>query len=340
MTIRKILFGIWAYVPFFALTDDLGFLAAIPGAEEHKYYISLISILFGEVKCQFMSFPIKQSEKKLVIFRTKKLSEMNRFMLSEEKRNELEENYKEHYDQLGVSERNIEKEALIQKLLEQQSRIDLSYNKINAFTTIILAIIPITVTLADKEKIISLNIIEKIIFIILLYAMVNLCAWIFQVINVRGFNASKFADLKNSENKGKEQNWQIYYDWQETRRKADVFVSFVIYTRQWIIAVIILTLIFSIGIPLNKKEDSNLGKSEAYTIQIENIEKTYDKSAIKWYNILAELQEANCKKIVILYGESDIEEIKEKLAPYSKQEITWVVDEELNKNQIKIILER
>ena len=119
-----------------------------------------------------------------------------------------------------------------------------------------------------------------------------------------------------------------------------MFVSFVIYTRQWIIAVIILTLIFSIGIPLNKKEDSNLGKSEAYTIQIENIEKTYDKSAIKWYNILAELQEANCKKIVILYGESDIEEIKEKLAPYSKQEITWVVDEELNKNQIKIILER
>ena len=57
-----------------------------------------------------MSFPIKQSEKKIVILRSKRLSEMKRFALSVEKRNELEENYKKHYNLLRDCERSIEKE--------------------------------------------------------------------------------------------------------------------------------------------------------------------------------------------------------------------------------------
>lgn len=340
MIIKKILLRIWAYLPIFALTDDLGFLDAIPDAEDHEYYLSLINILFGEIKYQFMSFPIKQPEKKIVIFRSKRLSEMKRFALSVEKRNELEENYKKHYNLLRDCERSIEKEELVRKLSEQQARIDTSYNKINAFTTIILAIIPIIITLADKEKMASLNNIEIIVFVILLYAIINLCTWIFQAINVRGFNTSKFSDLKKSMNKGKEQNWQIYYDWQETKRKADMFVSFVIYIKQWIITVIILMTIFSVGIPINKTENSKVINDKVYTLQIENIEKTYDKSAVKWYSVLEKLQEAECKRIVILYNEADIAVIKEKLEPYNKQKIVWIKDETLNKNQIKIILEK
>ena len=64
---------------------------------------------------------------------------------------------------------------------------------------------------------------------------------------------SSFKDLKESENKTKEQNWQIYYDWQQMRRKADMYVSFVKYIKVWIISVIILMLIFSIGLFFNEK---------------------------------------------------------------------------------------
>ena len=117
-----------------------------------------------------------------------------------------------------------------------------------------------TYTLTDKEKIMQLNTFEKVIFAILLYSMLNLCAWIFQTINVRGFQTSRFVDLKNSADKGKEHSWQIYYEWQEIKRKADMFVSFVIYTKQWIIAVIILTVIFSISLPTEQKADSTVVK--------------------------------------------------------------------------------
>lgn len=249
MKLIKILLRILAYFPVFALTDDLGFLTANPGSNKHKYYFSLINILFGEKKYQFISFPIKQSDKKIAWFRMGQLSKMDNFGLTKEKEKELKENYQKHYESLRKDERDIEKEALLRQLSNQQSRIDTSYNKINAFTTIIVAIIPIAVTFIDRETILSLNIFGKIIFTLLIYANVNLCAWIFQAINVRGYMTSSFKDLKESKNKEKEQVWQIYYDWQQAKRKADMFVSFVIYTKIWIIAVIVLTIIFSVGIP-------------------------------------------------------------------------------------------
>lgn len=340
MRIISLLLGIWAYLPVFSLTDDLGFLTANPDSEQHKYYFSLLNILFGEKKYQFMSFPIKQPGEKVVLFRVKLLSEMQAFVLSEEKENELKINYKGHYDSLSENDRTIEKEALLQHLSAQQSRIDTSYNKINAFTTIIVAIIPLAVTFVDREKIVLLSVLGKVIFILLIYANVNLCAWIFQAINVRGYMTSSFRDLKESADKAKEQNWQIYYDWQQTRRKADMFVSFVMYTKHWIIAVILLTVIFSVGLPFNKQTDLYSDDNYVYTLQTELIEKTYDKSAVDWYSMLAQLQTDEYTKVLVLYNGADITNITEKLKQFNQQEIVLISDGTLKKNEIKIILEK
>ena len=94
----------------------------------------------------------------------KRLSEINSFELSEEKAEELVSKYKEHYDGLEKErDSEIEKEALLQHLASQQSRIDISYNKINAFTTIIVAVIPLAITFINGEILVSLNIFGKII---------------------------------------------------------------------------------------------------------------------------------------------------------------------------------
>lgn len=95
---------------------------------------------------QFLSIPIKQPGEKVILFLIKRLSEIDAFVLSEEKVNQLETNYKSHYSSLTETEQNIEKEALLRHLSDQQSKIETSYNKINAFTTIIVAIIPIAIT--------------------------------------------------------------------------------------------------------------------------------------------------------------------------------------------------
>ena len=59
------------------------------------------------------------------------------------------------------------KKALLRQLSDQQSRIDTSYNKINAFTTIIVAIIPIAVTFIDWDTIKSMSVIGMTIFYII-----------------------------------------------------------------------------------------------------------------------------------------------------------------------------
>lgn len=83
-----VLMNILAYLPVFSLTDDLGFLTGNRGSNQpHKYYLSLISILFGERKIQLLSIPIKQPGEKAILFRIKRLSEIDAFVLSEEKAN-------------------------------------------------------------------------------------------------------------------------------------------------------------------------------------------------------------------------------------------------------------
>jgi hypothetical protein len=60
MWFKDLFFIIWAYFPFFSITDDAGFLA--PSKEQtHKYYLNLINILFGEIKIQIISIPLGQN---------------------------------------------------------------------------------------------------------------------------------------------------------------------------------------------------------------------------------------------------------------------------------------
>ncbi len=342
MWIKNTLLFIWAYIPFFAFTDDLGFLTANKGSKEHEYYLSVISILFGENKIQFFSFPIKQKSKKVVWFRKKRLSDMNVFNMTDEKARQLEEGYKNHYDTLTeASDIDIEKESLLRHLADEKSRVDISYNKMNVFTSIILAVIPIAIALINWDAIFLLNMLGLLILVCLIYATVNLCAWIFQAINVRGVMESGFCDLKNSLNKQKEQNWQIYYDWQQSKRKADMYVSFVMNTKIWIITVIILTIVFSAYLPFSKKRNlvSN-DESDVYTLDVNSIEKTYDKSARDWYLIIAKLQTDEYSHIVVLYNQMYDTNIANKLNEFEKQKIVWMSDNSLQKNQVKIILER
>ena len=245
-----ILKRIWAYFPICALTDDMGFLTSNRDSPQHEYYFSVFNFLFGERVYQFLVFPLKQPDKKICLYKMKQLSRMENFRLSDQKEKRLKSNFEDHYQGLTEKERLIEKEELLRHLWDQQSRVETSYNKINAFTAIILAVIPIVVSLVDIEAIIALNILERFFLIILIYAYVNLCAWIFQAISVKTYMSSSFKDLKESDNKEKEQMWHIYYDWQQTKRKADMFVTYVIYMKVWIIAVIILTVVFCVGVPL------------------------------------------------------------------------------------------
>lgn len=341
--IKRLLHRIWAYLPILALTDDTNYLVGECSQEKPpQYYLSVVNILFGEKKIQFFSFPIRQPNACFLLFRIVRLSNVDNFQLSEMKVKDLEKKYKDHFDLLSEEDRHIERDSLRQHLSDEKARIETSYNKINAFTTIIIAIIPIAIAFVDVNTIKALGFIGWGIFLLLIYATVNLCAWIFQAIDVRTFMSSSFKDLKESEEKGKEYNWQIYYDWQQTKRKADMYVSFVRYTKKWIITVIILTIIFSVGIPFIEEETMSNKKDDVYTIEINRIEETYEKSAIYWNLVMAELHRKETNSIIILYNDTtdvkNINYIKEELKQFVNLSPVWLKDDTLEDNEVKIIL--
>ena len=72
-----------------------------------------------------------------------------------------------------------------------------------------------------------------------------------------------------------------------------MFVSFVIYTKHWIIAVIVLTVIFSMGLPFDNQGTIYSDTNRAYTIQTDLAEKTYDESAVECIIYLLSYKQMN-----------------------------------------------
>lgn len=140
----------------------------------------------------------------------------------------------------------VEKEALQRQLSDDDNRMNLAFNKINIYTTIILGGVPILLTVLN-EKIVKFiqnsfftDKIASIVFILLIYFVSNLVIIILQFISILGFQKSRFSDLKNSNNKKETINWQIYYDWQVKRRKVYLFVSLLKIFQDWFIIIYIL----------------------------------------------------------------------------------------------------
>lgn len=120
-----------------------------------------------------------------------------------------------------------------------------------------------------------------------------------------------------------------------------LYVSFVMHTKIWIITVILLTIAFSVFLPFSKKRvDIHSGENDVYTLDVNSIESTYDRSAADWYLILAKLQTDKYSQVVVLYNNVTDVDIANKLNEFQNQEIIWMPDNTLQKNQIKIILEK
>ena len=223
--IVELFYFLWSVVPFVSITPSHDF-------------ICIFNFLLGEINIRLILVPVKNKHFKWI--QATILSKQAEYQISDDKLKQLKESFINHYVSLTREECLIEKEALLRHLSDEKERINTSYSKIVAYTTIALVIVPF---LMNWYHHISLKKVG-ILIILLSYSVINAFAWIFQAIRVRGLYQSRFSDLKKSGDKQQEYIWQIYYDWQQYKRKADLFVSFVGYTEQWIFIVMVLMAIY------------------------------------------------------------------------------------------------
>lgn len=232
---------LWSLFPLFALTDCKGYFETGNG-----YCLSLINLLFGELNIQLFIIPIGCCQEKFRWFNKTKLSNSQNFQFDDEDAEQLRNKYREHVKSISKGDRSIEKGELQRKLEGEQRRIESSYNKTNIFASVVLVIIPLLVGTINWKTIFTQGVFSSVIILLLFYGTIMLVCYLFQAIRVRGMKVSRFSDTKISNEKDIDQMSWIYYDWQQTKRKADLFVSYVSYIQDCITIVIILFLIWSI----------------------------------------------------------------------------------------------
>ena len=243
--IFKMLLILWGKIPVLAYTNNDFFWF---GNITSKKYLTLINITLGIYRIE-IKFTTKNC------FNIFSLEKHYSYQIHSELETNLRQNLLRHYNTLSKAEFNIEKEALLSKYNINLGRQSISYQKINFLITLSIGFVTLAITkfdffviLWDAFKEISFL---TVILVAFIYSFINLLCIFYQATKTRSFGTMKFSDLKTSTNKEFEFFWHVYYDWQQVKRKADYFASFLEYGIQWL--TINLVILFFISILIAKK---------------------------------------------------------------------------------------
>lgn len=332
---------IWSHSPLLCLSDDKNF-ATIDGEKfkKHKCHlrISLINIMFGDSILYLITFDINR--KKLEFYKVLNLGNI----ITKNHVDALPKQFKNHIEELEYKDLAVEKEKLCYLIQNEEQRISSSVNKINMYATIILTVLPLALTIIDLKAIITFPFLLILAIILTVYSLVNICAYVFTAIKVQGIRKSTLDDLCKSKKKEKKILEQYKYDWEQLRCKAQLFVSYVINLQEWVVLIVVLIVGISIGITFqdisnNEISINVMGRSEVITLNISDVEDAHNQDAIKWKELLLEIEKERCKHVVFIGNYDKLPVFFNEFDKYDNVKIDFLQDSQMNTEQIKIILE-
>ena len=198
--IINIILWIWSHFPILALSDDNNYATLdMNTIKDANLRFSFLNIMLGDIVVYFITVDV--TGKKLKLFYKLNLQQIASYMLTKEEMNAIQERYRNHIAEISQEDLAIEKESLVYRIQNEEQRINSSVEKINIYTTIILTIIPLLLAFIDFNKILELSVILKIIVGMIVYAVLNICIYIFRTIKVKGIYKSSFGDLRKSTDK-------------------------------------------------------------------------------------------------------------------------------------------
>lgn len=342
--IINIFLWIWSHFPILCLSDDDNFATLqwrrLKDGKAHLR-VSLLNIILGD--CILYLFTLDINQKKIEPLHIVRLSDMEGILLTDEKINDIQNRYKDHINDLGSDDLQIEKEKLCYHIQNEEKRIDTSIEKLNIYATIILTVLPLVLAITDLKKITTLSIPLLLSVVFMVYSLLNICAYIFRAIKIQGIMKSSFLDLRLSEQKDKEILLQYQYDWQQLKYKAQLFVSFVLNLQEWVALILVLAIFFAIGISCEDTskqipvESQNANK--VITVDIEDINEPYSGSAIEWQALILDIEKEQYKEIIFIVNQNQDVLFIDTLDKYDDLEIKILCDATIEIGQLKIIRE-
>lgn len=345
-TILNFLFLILSYSPILCISDDATFGTNVNGLHELKkrLRLSIFSFYFGAYKYYFITFKINNNRLDFKIKYKISLFDFNNFTDEDVKR--VTNIQKEYLESNGHSDED--KEFLLYKIESENNRKSIAYNKVNTYTTIILALIPLILIFYKVEMFVKSHIVIKILILVLFYIIANICILLLQVNKVKEYSRQRYADLKKVDKK-KGIIMAYYLDYQCIKREVDRLVGFVKNIEIYIIGAVVCTSLLTIGnyisISNNRYKQVAVSKN-IYQIDINKLE-SKDNESMKVINTINEkVPDDDVIKVLVLYNNDEIlkNESFNAIVNYfnifkSKNDVVLLKDnDEGDKSKIKIIM--
>lgn len=347
MIVLNLFLWMWSHCPFFSLTDDELFATLQWKRMKDKkvhYRFSLINLMFGDKILYIITYDF--NEKKYNLFYVLRLENIEGILLSDTKIAELENNYRNHVSNLSENDMNIEKESLCYHIQNEEQRINTSMDKLNIYMTIILTILPLLLAIIDIKKIFKLSFWGLVGVFLILYSLINICIYIFHGIKVGGITKSSFKDLKlkNEDEKTKEILVQYYFDWQQLKYKAQLYVSFVLNLQEWVIAILVISSLITIGNSIPKNfEKQNVEYIDANTVlnvDLDQITEPYSDSAKIWTKLITCIEEEQCRQVTFIINNNEQNfKLDDELDKYYNLNVKVLKDNMIEEGTLKIIVE-
>ena len=158
-----------------------------------------------------------------------------------------------HLTSLDINSKELEKEMLCYKIAQHEARIDSAQSKINLYSTVFIAAIPLAIVLLRLKVPLELptDILSWLYLVDILYlgyTLLNITLYLLKAIAVSGRRSSKFSSVKNAviNQKINELVASYYYDFLQLQNKADLYVAYVLNVEQWIKALLVLAIFFGL----------------------------------------------------------------------------------------------
>jgi len=338
-------FVIWAHSPVLPFSDDENYTNLIfPFRENKSKRFSLFSLYLGEYA--FFIITLNVSEKKFSVIKKLKMSDLPAFNNETQCEQECDD-YNNHVDSISASGNvgnylQAEKDFLNKEIDYQMNRIARSDSKIAIYSAILLALI--TLLWKDVyEYFYASSICGKIILGLIVYYFANICLLAVQHIGVQSVKQFSFSKVVNQN-----QNIDIFllkkmfFNLVHKKNQARLMVSSLCRVYDFlkmIICLLIVYLAYTIVFDHLFSPVINPATSRLYVLNESSLNQTYSEDKIRLMEIEIQLEKMDFKRIVVMSKKINQEYLKKELVKYSKQKISYLVDESLDNNVIKILLE-
>lgn len=358
--IINFLLMIWSWSPILPFTKDGNFgelsidFSSPVRPQTREWRISVLQIMLGAHKLHVLSVyrTFDQTTNKaslhwdwIRLLSLKKICDNS---------DHVQQIYTDYYDRLiGTSitaERlEAEKESLCYHIENENSRVEVSDNKMNIYATVVLTILPILLSISFDSilELFKINLIYKLAIAFALYFIINITLYLYRYLKVDGYSMSRFSDLKNEPDDTLTPRLvaQYYHDFQSKKSKSTLFVSYVKNFQRWMkVAFFVFTVVFAYhqvythsGTTHNSTVNSN---SSIYNVYVSELNDPYSQSSIYLTDIRKSIQTQSADKVIVMYNDhTDISGIESELKTFdSTFEIQYLYDNQLETNDAKILV--